>query len=116
MADIADTVAANLKWARYQESIRIPTSGLRMIPENILFPQGKPQPMPEVWLIYRRMKSTGRLWLTGGLADQPELLMQMFDACENGESRYANVELPHLLSLENPTDGHQQPPQAVWSN
>ncbi len=116
MAHIADTVAANLKWARYQESIKNPQSGLRMIPENILFPQGKPLPMPEVWLIYRRVKSTGHLWLDGGLADQPELLMQMFDACESGESRYASVELPHLLSLENPTDGHQQSTQAVWSN
>lgn len=107
MAQIAEAVAANLKWVRYQESIKNPQSGLRMIPENILFPEGQPQPMPEVWHIYRRTKSTGHLWVAGGLADQPELLMLMFDACESGENRYTSVELPHLLALENPTDGHQ---------
>jgi hypothetical protein len=114
LAQIADDIAANLRWARYQESIKNPQSGLCLIPESFLFPQGKPSPMPDVWLMYRRMKATGQLWFSGGLADQPELLMLMFDACESGESQYIHVDLPHLLSLENPTDGPQQSTQTVW--
>jgi hypothetical protein len=66
--------------------------------------------MPECWYIYRRMKEWNRFWRDGGLADQPELLMQIMDACARGEDQYRSVELPHLKGLESQASGRKQNP------
>ncbi len=113
MAQIADDVAANLKWSRYQDGLTDMRSGLRMAPESFFFPNGKPPPMPEIWHIYRRMKDWNRLWVEGGLSDQPDLLMQMLDACATGEYQYRTVGLKQLLDVENQVNGHQQTSEQV---
>ena len=107
LQEIADAVADNLKWARYQSSIKDTNSNLRLIPAHILFKNGEPPPMPDIWEVHLRIKRFGP-WFDGGISSQPEMLLRLLEACIIGENTYRTVHLPYLQGLEKPNDGSQQ--------
>ena len=70
-------------------------SGLRQVPESYYFPRGKPQAIPEVYTLWKRVKEHGA-WVEGGYSKQPHLLMMEFEVCRNAERHFLTVELPAL--------------------
>jgi hypothetical protein len=96
-------VSDALAWDLYQGLCKQSyTSGVRSLPVEDLFPNGTDPQMPEIYNLYSRCKHWNRLWWGGEMADQPYLLMLMFDACSSGESKYQEGMRPYLLSLHNP--------------
>lgn len=98
-------VAQRLKWDYYQQRVQDvadTTSKLRQYPPTYFFPQGEPPQMPAVYSRYLQCKAWHKLWWPGGLADQPYLLMQEFDACRAGEQEFAAHGLPYIEKYDHP--------------
>lgn len=102
-----------LKWDYYQASAKIDESGqprsiFAMYPQEAFFPQGEPPQMPEVYYRYKQVESYQLAWESGGLGDQPHLMMMEFDACQYGENEYRSIELPKLQAIEQAAAVGQQ--------
>jgi hypothetical protein len=86
-----------LKWSEYKRLIDHDLqSGLRRVPERILFKEGHPDKPPQVLALYRQCEKWGKWW-EGGVADQPHLLMAEFEMCQAAIAYFERVELPYLM-------------------
>ncbi|KRT69458.1 MAG: hypothetical protein XU15_C0011G0140 [candidate division NC10 bacterium CSP1-5] len=84
---IQEAVAGALKYEYYQAERLKFGNTFSMVPESALFPEGV-QKMPEVYWLYRKCRTWNSLWWPGGVASQPHILMNEFEACASGESDF----------------------------
>ncbi len=101
LASIKQAVREHLKYQEYQRLIAIPGTALTLLPFEAVFPNGKPDGVPDCYLMYRDCVDWGRLWWDGGMADQPHFLMLEFTACRTAEREFATFDLPYLEGLAN---------------
>ncbi len=101
LANIKQAVREHLKYQEYQRLIAVPGTALTLLPFEAVFPNGKPDGVPDCYLMYQDCVDWGRLWWDGGMADQPHFLMLEFTACRTAEREFATFDLPSLESLAN---------------
>lgn len=89
----------HLKYREYKRLIRIPGTALTLCPKEAILPNGDPDGVPDVYLIYRDCVDWGKMWWDGGMADQPHFLMLEFAACRAAERDFATIDLPFLEGL-----------------
>ncbi len=89
----------HLKYREYKRLVSIPGTPLTLYPQDALFPKGEPDGAPDVYLLYRDCTDWGKLWVEGGMADQPHFLMLEFAACRAAEREFAAIDLPLLEGL-----------------
>ena len=92
-------MASVLKWQLYKHLKADVQSGLKNVPEHILFPQGHEEDLPECFLTYLRLKG-GQHWWPGGVADQPHLLVMEVEACAAGVAKYENEAVSYLRKID----------------
>ena len=88
-----------LKYQEYQRRIAVPGTALTLLLQEAIFPNGEPDGVPDVYLMYRDCVDWGRLWWDGGIADQPHFLMLEFSACRAAEHDFTTIDLPYLEGL-----------------
>ena len=98
---IKQAVREHLKYQAYQRLLAVPGTALTLLPFEAVFPNGQPEDVPDVYVMYRDCADWGRLWWEGGIADQPHFLMLEFTACRTGEKEFATIDLPYLEGLAN---------------
>lgn len=103
-----------LRWVFYQDRINNLNSGLRMVPQDHFFPDGEPEQMPEVYVLYRRCKTHNVLWAAGGMENQPHLLMLQFDECALAEDEFTSKHMPSLIEQDKRSFGQAQPAAGDW--
>ena len=101
LESIKQAVRESLKYQEYQRRVAIPGTTLTLLPKAAIFPNGEPDGVPDVYLMYRDCVDWGRLWWDGGIADQPHLLMLEFSACRAAEHDFTTIDLPYLEGLAN---------------
>ena len=66
-----------------------------------------PIPIPEAYLLYRRLKSWSQDYWTGGWSAQPYLLYEEIDACIAAEKEYERIMEVNRLLEEKAKKGKQ---------